>query len=305
MQAGKVELDLPIEVAGLVVGKKGVTINAIKASSKAHVQLSALPLPDNPKCKRLTISGSSKRDVDDAKDQVVQILASWCGIGSSSGEVQSNLELLSASVRSAVLASRRGGAKGRIAQQQQNGHQAPQPGAQALQRGSRNQDSASQPEKVQHTAQVQQHPPAQSVPHYAAAAPGHDENRALSMNSHYYAPGANLSAGMDRSRGPQMNAPPPPVPVPEMLRAGVEAPRHQEVEVPRACISYIVGKDYERVKDMESTSGAQIFPVEVNGSESPGFIRIAFVGTETAVFKAKSMLIQVSGSSFDIAFCVD
>ena len=79
MQAGKVELDLPIEVAGLVVGKKGVTINAIKASSKAHVQLSALPLPDNPKCKRLTISGSSKRDVDDAKDQVVQILASWCG----------------------------------------------------------------------------------------------------------------------------------------------------------------------------------------------------------------------------------
>ena len=99
----EISLDLPLEVTGLVVGKKGATINKIKVSSKANVVLSPDPLAENQKLKRLTIQGT-KREVDLAQDQIIKILNTWCGFESETGENHRNIDLLPDNTRSIVLA---------------------------------------------------------------------------------------------------------------------------------------------------------------------------------------------------------
>ena len=70
-----------------------------------------------------------------------------------------------------------------------------------------------------------------------------------------------------------------------------------ELEVPRACISYIVGKEYENIAHLERTSGAQIFPVEPAPGDNPTTIRIVFVGTELAALTARANFWQVTVTS--------
>ncbi len=70
-------MDVPIEVAGLVVGKKGSTIGKIQELSHATISLSANTLPENKKLKRITILGSDK-EAKNAQDQIVRILIRWC-----------------------------------------------------------------------------------------------------------------------------------------------------------------------------------------------------------------------------------
>ena len=66
-----------------------------------------------------------------------------------------------------------------------------------------------------------------------------------------------------------------------------------ELDVPRACISYIVGKQYENIAQLERTSGAQIFPVEPAPGDDPSMILIVFTGSEQAVRTARVDFWQV------------
>ena len=82
-------IDLPLQVAGLVVGKGGLKIKQIKQRSKAQVELAKDPLPSDANLKRLTIKGGSE-EVRKAEVMVYDVLQKWC-LGEDS---QGNFALL-------------------------------------------------------------------------------------------------------------------------------------------------------------------------------------------------------------------
>ena len=70
-------IDLPLQVAGLVVGKKGVKINQIKQRSRAQVELAKDTLPSDENLKRLTMKGSDE-ELHKAEEMVYDLLSKWC-----------------------------------------------------------------------------------------------------------------------------------------------------------------------------------------------------------------------------------
>ena len=269
-------LDIPLEVTGLVVGKKGTTIKQIKQTSKANVLLSADPLPDNEKLKRLTIQGS-RREVENAQDQIVKLLNSWCGFESETGEDHKNIDLLPTQTREIVLAykTKQGQySRGAPANQGHNPH------------NTANHTASQYPAQLHHVSERPTYPKAQ----YATEQTNNYEARNSATNNAYY---DNIAAMNGQQQGYRSTA------QTAVVSPGVGSTEalhnHRvELEVPRACISYIVGKEYENIAHLERTSGAQIFPVEPAPGDNPTTIRIVFVGTELAALTARANFWQVT-----------
>jgi hypothetical protein len=278
----KIEVDLPLEVTGLVVGKKGVTINKVKQVSKATVLLSADPLPDNEKLKRLTIQGS-KREVDIALDQIVKLLNSWCGFESETGGNQKNMDLLPSKTRDIVLTYR--------SRQQQPSRNAP---TQPMPAGAQNPHSAAGHIATQHTpishVASDTPPPAHQ---FSGEMPNNYDVRNNAATNPYYPPSEN-NAALNGQQQAYRGAPQNNVVNPAVGQTENPLCHRAELEVPRACVSYIVGKNFENIAHLERTSGAQIFPLEPNAGENPAMIRIAFNGSEQAVYTARASLWQVT-----------
>jgi hypothetical protein len=279
----KIEVDLPLEVTGLVVGKKGVTINKVKQLSKATVVLSADPLPENEKLKRLTIQGS-KREVDIALDQIVKLLNSWCGFESDSGGNQKNMDLLPGKTRDIVLTYR--------SRQLQPNRNAPT--AQSLPPGAHNPHGAAGHIVTQHTPSshvISDMPP--PAHQFSGEVPNTYDVRNSAATNPYYPPPENnavLNGQQQVYRAPPQNN----VVNPAVAQTENPLCHRAELEVPRACVSYIVGKNFENIAHLERTSGAQIFPLEATAGENPAMIRIAFSGSEQAVYTARVSLWQVT-----------
>jgi len=70
-------IDLPLQVAGLVVGKKGVKINQIKQRSNAQVELAKDVLETDANLKRLTMKGTHE-EVAKAEEMIYDLLSKWC-----------------------------------------------------------------------------------------------------------------------------------------------------------------------------------------------------------------------------------
>ena len=272
-------LDVPLEVTGLVVGKRGATINKIKLSSKANVVLSPDPLPENDKLKRLTIQGSRK-EIEIAQDQIVKLLNSWCGFESESGENHKNIDLLPEKTRNIVLAykSRQPHSRG---------------GPAAVQGHSSQSSAAHSPgQNVAPLHHAQERPKQTQAPSYSAETANNYEARSSAAGGVYYQ-NADSSAALNGQQQAYRNSAPASVVPTEVLQNF-----RTELEVPRACISYIVGKQYENIAQLERTSGAQIFPVEPAPGDNPQMIRIVFTGTEQAVRTASVNFWQVVQSKF-------
>jgi hypothetical protein len=167
-------IDLPIEVTGLVVGKKGTTISKIQESSRATLSLSANTLPENKKLKRITILGSDT-EAKNAQDQIVRILIRWCEFE------HPNFDLLPEKTKCIVAASK-------------------------------------------------------------------------------------------SKKSQQITG---------------------ELLIPRACIRFITGENYDNISHLEQLSGAKIFPVEAKAGDNPEMVRIAIIGNEQGVATARSSLCQV------------
>jgi hypothetical protein len=70
-------LDLPNEITGLVIGKKGTTIMKIQESSHAQITITAIMLPENKKLRRVSIIGSEQA-AKNAQDQIIRLIVRWC-----------------------------------------------------------------------------------------------------------------------------------------------------------------------------------------------------------------------------------
>jgi hypothetical protein len=274
----EISLDLPLEVTGLVVGKKGATINKIKLSSKANVVLSPDPLAENQKLKRLSIQGT-KREVDIAQDQIIKILNTWCGFESETGENHKNIDLLPENTRSIVLAYK-----------SKHGQPHTRAGTAAVQ-GHTNQHAATPGSGQQPPQHAQERAKSTQPPQYSTEPANHYDPRNTAPAHAYYA-NVDNSVGLNGQQQAYRGAAPNAVTHQAISPAEVASYRYH-LDVPRACISYIVGKQYENIAQLERTSGAQIFPVEPAPGDDPAMIRIVFTGTEQAVHTASSNFWQV------------
>eukprot|EP00292_Cryptomonas_paramecium_P011787 CAMPEP_0113669926 /NCGR_PEP_ID=MMETSP0038_2-20120614/4851_1 /TAXON_ID=2898 /ORGANISM="Cryptomonas paramecium" /LENGTH=302 /DNA_ID=CAMNT_0000585883 /DNA_START=132 /DNA_END=1036 /DNA_ORIENTATION=- /assembly_acc=CAM_ASM_000170 len=269
-QLSKVEmfLDIPVDVTGLVVGKKGVTIKKIKQTSKANVML----LPELPaeNVNRLAINGS-KRDAENAQEQIVKLLASWCGFGSEGGVIDRHVNLLPTITRDLVLSQRSTAVNHRA-----------KAGAQGLQSSQGSIQQAGQ-KNPQHSDRPHTAP---SIPSRMESSVTQDSRNLSIPSSHPLHPSINP---VPTTNGQQAK---PETAVPSAGGARESSDIREELEVPRACINFIVGKNFENIAHLERSSGAQIFPVEPARGDNPNTLRIAIVGAEQGVHIARMRMQQ-------------
>jgi hypothetical protein len=86
-----------------------------------------------------------------------------------------------------------------------------------------------------------------------------------------------------------------------------------ELLIPRSCIRFVAGENYDYFSRIEQSVGAKIFPVEALADDNPKMVRIAIVGNEQAILSVRSSICQVAFSflsyktdinfSPDIIFC--
>jgi hypothetical protein len=181
MQNVELCLDVPIEVIGLIVGKKGSTILKIQESSHAMISQASNTLSGSKKLKRITIHGTDSQ-AKNAQDQILGIIIRWCEFEDQ------NFDLLPEKIKQIVIASK--------------------------------------------------------------------------------------SKKSQRMTG--------------------------ELLIPRACIKFVAGENYNNIMHLEQSSGAQIFPQEAKIGDNPEMVRIEIVGNEQAVSTARSSLCQVSSPFFHI-----